>query len=802
VTPRSRTRVLRTLAVAAAALVAAFAPGMRSIGADATSPEIAAIHVGFDGKFKLGCWTQATVDLQGALPNDANRIEVLAPDSDGVPASVGAYFERQSDPPHGVLSIRVGQESAPLKVRLIDDDHREHSSGTFYPGRDADAGGYPAALPSTARLVVTYGAVTDLAATLAHADNEASPVADVHSVLVKEPESLPKKWYDYESVDAVILSGSDLEAFADAEDLAPRIAALNRWVELGGRLVIFCGADSAELLADGAPLAPLLPGRYSGEVVPLPDYTPLEAFAGAAGDIRRASGRDDRLRVPRLVDIQGQLLAQGPSATPLVLRARRGFGDVTFVAVDPESEPIANWEDRTSFLRQCLRWPSPALNASRDHSHATSAAADMTNVLRSALDQSFADVAAASFGLVALLTLGYTALIGPVDYFFLRAIKRPSLTWLTFPVVVIVACWGAYALANRMKGTQNRVNQVEIVDVDVQTGQTRGTVWAHLFNANVDRYDFSLTPRFANKPVGATSDPREALSPDRVDMLLTRDIIVAPLGVAGFGLGAMQGQRAQPALFEQGYAFQSNPPLYSIESMPIEQWSTRTLTARWSGEVGATIDAQLRPRGDDELVGELTNRTGIRLEDCVLIRGNWAYNLPPLANGATYDLDRAPKPRTLRTTLTSVAAGDDPNARTADDGSVLFDPLSTDVARIAKLMMFYDAIGGAAYVGTPNRYQGFIDMSRLLTGDVAILLARAPAHRLAFEKADAAKAFLSSSLDINPASVDGRFLDLRPDDRHWTYYRFIIPLDEPIAETPTGDDPEAEPLLGPQPFGR
>jgi hypothetical protein len=224
-------------------------------------PEIEAIHAGFDGVFKLGCWTELRVATKGLMLSRGGEptFEISAPDSDGIPATTASSGN--------VVPFRLGQESGAITARLLDDVGVEQATRTFYPGRAADAGGYPTALAPTARLVITFGAATDLAADLAHADNEALPGADVHSVLVKNAASLPTAWYGYESADTVILSGAAFKAYADAEQLAPRIAALNRWVELGGRLVIFCGADSSELLAEGALLAPLLPGRYSGEVV-------------------------------------------------------------------------------------------------------------------------------------------------------------------------------------------------------------------------------------------------------------------------------------------------------------------------------------------------------------------------------------------------------------------------------------------------------------------------------------------------------------------------------------------------------
>jgi hypothetical protein len=111
----------------------------------------------------------------------------------------------------------------------------------------------------------------------------------------------------------------------------------------------------------------------------------------------------------------------------------------------------------------------------------------------------------------------------------------------------------------------------------------------------------------------------------------------------------------------------------------------------------------------------------------------------------------------VKAALTGAVAGDSPDARTAEDGSVIFDPSTSDVARVLKTMMFYEAIGGAAYASVPNRYQSFIDLSRLLDGDQAILLARA---------ADAPSSEWTTS--DGPLASD--------QDRRWVYYRFVIPL--------------------------
>ena len=76
------------------------------------------------------------------------------------------------------------------------------------------------------------------------------------------------------------------------------------------------------------------------------------------------------------------------------------------------------------------------------------------------------------FWLVAGLILIYLLLIGPGDYFLLRKLGgRMTWTWLTFPAVVVLVCLGAYVLAHAMKGSEVKINQLDLVDVDAASGR-------------------------------------------------------------------------------------------------------------------------------------------------------------------------------------------------------------------------------------------------------------------------------------------------------------------------------------------
>src|SRR5262249_5701693 len=104
-----------------------------------------------------------------------------------------------------------------------------------------------------------------------------------------------------------------------------------------------------------------------------------------------------------------------------------------------------------------------------------------------------------SFGWVALFILFYIALVGPLDYFVLKKLfKRLELTWITFPVSVIVVSLVAYLIAYKVKGTDLRINKVDLVDVDLHTGlgegarRVHGLSWFALFSPGVSSYTIGM----------------------------------------------------------------------------------------------------------------------------------------------------------------------------------------------------------------------------------------------------------------------------------------------------------------------
>ena len=89
-----------------------------------------------------------------------------------------------------------------------------------------------------------------------------------------------------------------------------------------------------------------------------------------------------------------------------------------------------------------------------------------------------------------------------------------------------------------------------------------------------------------------------------------------------------------------------------------------------------------------------------------------------------------------------------------------YDPSSFDVPMVLRQMMFYRASGGQNYVGLVNRYQYFVDLSEHLDLNRGVLIG-----------------FTDQPAGQLERHVGEAWQPIRgPEDKHWTCYRFVIPI--------------------------
>ncbi len=675
---------------------------------DASGPRIVGCRIGWAGQYKVGHWTPMWVDVAGDVPASM-RVEVTVPDPDGVGTTFTvlptADAPRPQDPsgrPFPVLLyVMMGRVRSTADVALVAEG-KVLDRATLEPGTESDVGHILPGLPSTAELLVSLGPI-DLAEALPNRESDRGELT-LRTVHIAGVDDLPTEWYGYAGIDTLVFSTGDLELCRQLAADPGRLAALDRWVKLGGRLVMLCGPHAPELIAAGEPLSALVPGTLTGTVT-LTQTSPLEHFSQSEIPIARGGPRGEVI-VAQLRDVAGQIdaFAGGqPTDLPLVVRAAHGMGELAFVAVDFAAPPLANWHGQTSFLRALLR-PYAAARESTGSSQTlvTLGYEDLSGALRQRLGQSFPSVTTIAFPIVALLVIGYLLLLGPADYFLVhRCGQRHWLAWVTFPLLVVAASGGAYWLGTTHRG-QLTVNQLELVDVDQTTGEARGTYWAALYSPEARRFDLSLN---VTLPGGRTA--------------LDHRTLLSWLGLPGTGLGGMSASNVDLAIILTGYRFA--PKLDSLNDVPLLTSSTKSLLARWTAPVEPLISADLAADPDGLVVGTLTNQSGHTLTDVRLLYGHWAYRLGDLPTGRPIHVDQSTSTIQVKTLIARIALG--PTYRPGSDDQVTFlaDRASPD--KLLDVMMFYRAAGGYGFARLANQYQSYCDFSRLLQLGRAVLVA-------------------------------------------------------------------------------
>ncbi len=699
-------------------------------------PEIIGVRVGFSGHYKVGVWTPVEVRFDRDAIGAPDTLHVTVPDGDGVPSRVSAEFT--GDENSALLYVRFGRVQSELAVELRSDD-QVLASKRFTSGEHPE---FPPAVAATGKIILGVGVdplgLKDAVARL-HEKEDARTVA----VRLENGRQLPDRWYGYEGIEALVISTSQPEIFADWTPSSPQVIALERWIRMGGRLVLCVGSRAEEVLGEDSPWAAFAPGKLS-RMVDLRQTRALESYA--AGEMAIETEDEDGLRIPRLLQVQGTIEAR-EADLPLVVRTARGLGQIVFLAADLDRGPLAKWKDRPLLTARLLDLPTEREEESKEGSAVMHYGFnDLTGQLRSALEQ-FNSVRLIPFWLIVVMIVVYILLIGPADYFLLRKVlRRMMLTWVTFSATVVVVAAAAYLLAYDTKGTQLRLNQVDLLDIDATSGNIRGTTWCNLFSPRTDFYDLTLQPKL----------PSGKLAQDA-------DLQLSWLGLPGGALGGMNPRTISPDLWAKPYDF--SPQLDALHDVPISIWSTKSFTARWMAKTDICPQADLRLERQ-QLLGNITNTLPFALSECLLAHGRHVYPLGTLEPGQSIRIDTRLRRSELKTLLTRRQIVADKPGGDFYQKSTPYDLASVQLPYILQAMMFYEAAGGRQYTHLENGYQRFVDSTELLKTDRALLVGQAPEDHP------------GATLSCNGKPLTDN------EDQHLTVYRFVFTVDSSLSPNP------------------
>ncbi|MSR31105.1 MAG: hypothetical protein EXR99_06305 [Gemmataceae bacterium] len=308
---------------------------------------------------------------------------------------------------------------------------------------------------------------------------------------LNHPNELPEHPLGFDSLDFLVInSGSDFARLLLEPEMRERRLALSAWLRQGGKLLLDTGKHSSRASEILQALG------ISGCDMRLHTQTEnLRALNGLNRWVTPLSGQQLPLRIKELGVLSPGFNAQAlvqelpepsdPVLRPILVQIPFGRGRVLVSALELDAEPFLSWGGQQGYWDKLLLGlapRNPGFAPGKFPPDTAVARNETAAELQRALE-TYPQIPAFTFGWVALLILGYILIVGPIDFLLTQKwLKRPELTWVTFPLVVFLASWGAWSAAASIKGSQARINKVDLVDFDSVSGTFQGTAWMAVFS--------------------------------------------------------------------------------------------------------------------------------------------------------------------------------------------------------------------------------------------------------------------------------------------------------------------------------
>ncbi len=164
---------------------------------------------------------------------------------------------------------------------------------------------------------------------------------------------------------------------------------------------------------------------------------------------------------------------------PLLIRSHQGRGLVTALMFSPEREPFRSWKNLPTFWARVAE-VDPGLYTSDRISARGGWSVD--GVFGAMIDSK--QIRKLPVEWLLLLLIVYLVVIGPLDQYWLKRIKRPMLTWITFPCYVILFSLLIYFIGYKLRAGETEWNEIHLVDVlpNREGAELRGRTYASIYS--------------------------------------------------------------------------------------------------------------------------------------------------------------------------------------------------------------------------------------------------------------------------------------------------------------------------------
>lgn len=270
-----------------------------------------------------------------------------------------------------------------------------------------------------------------------------------------------------------MLSGLDIifiHELSLGELRATQREALERWVHMGGRLVVGGGHAGELAIANLAHLLPVEVGALRPRVALQaleqlldPELVPSSAGSATVHTVSLRPG------------------AQSHDQAQLVTQLGHGAGYVLFSAFDLAA--TRTWRHEAQFWMEVLRL-DPRIEL------ASSFRWRSDDVLRNSLN--LAALRLPSTGMLLLLMVTYIVIVGPLNFWVLRRMRRLEWAWVTTPLIVVFFLVAAYSSSLLLRGINAQVTQLALVQGIEGSPAGLRTTFVNIYSPQRRSYDLSF----------------------------------------------------------------------------------------------------------------------------------------------------------------------------------------------------------------------------------------------------------------------------------------------------------------------
>jgi hypothetical protein len=227
-------------------------------------------------------------------------------------------------------------------------------------------------------------------------------------------------------------------------------------------------------------------GPQASETLTSPD----SPFANLADDMKFEAAEMQTV-VAKVRDGRVELAS---GEVPLIVTADRGRGRITCLLFSPEREPVRSWRNLPVFWAKLAEVPGN-LYASSDFNRPGGWSSD--GIFGAMLDSR--QVHKLPIEWLLLLLLCYLIVIGPLDQYWLKKIRRPMLTWITFPCYVVAFSLVIYLIGYKLRAGESEMNELHVIDVLAQgdRAELRGRSYASIYAPANQRYRVIANQKYA-----------------------------------------------------------------------------------------------------------------------------------------------------------------------------------------------------------------------------------------------------------------------------------------------------------------